>query len=74
MTMPTRNVNEMSRSTPPPKTNRARAAKNVVLAVMIVRANTFRIAALTTSRRVPDGLSFNSSRIRSKTTTVSLIE
>ena len=45
-----------------------------LILVMIVRANTLLMAELITSRREPLGLSFNSSRMRSKTTTVSLIE
>jgi len=62
------------RSTPPPNMNSASAARNVAEAVMIVRAKTLRMALLITSRSEPVGLSFSSSRMRSKTTTVSLIE
>ena len=40
--MPTRKVDEMSRSTPPPPTKSVRAARKVVLAVMMVRAKPFR--------------------------------
>ena len=72
--MPTRKVKAMSRSWPEPNTNSDMAARNVVVEVMIVRAKTLLMALLMMSRSEPLGFSFSSSRIRSNTTTVSLME
>ncbi|OQB90028.1 MAG: hypothetical protein BWX86_02311 [Verrucomicrobia bacterium ADurb.Bin122] len=74
VTMPTRKVNERSLMTPPPNMKSASAARKVVTLVRMDRGKTSEVARLITSRRRISGRIFNSSRMRSKTTTVSLIE
>jgi hypothetical protein len=71
---PIRSVKAMSLTSPPVTAISVMAVSSVVPPVMIVRDSVRFSERLMMSRSVPVGLSFSSSRIRSNTTMVSLIE